>query len=362
MRVLVISSKYPSPEAPGYGVRVANHVRHMQEAHEIEVLLVASSKRPNTLRERAFKYSDLIARAALVRPGDFDLIHFHYATPSHAIATVLPWLRSRKPLVVTSHGGDLTTPPPSAPGRFLVEQMFRRAAAVIAVSGDVARACLEHRAKPEALHVIHMGCDLRVFRPRADREVLRGRLGITEAPTVLFVGDLIHTTGLDVLVEALHAVADRIAPSLVIVGSGALRSQYEALVNVRGLHERVRWLEPIRQPELAEWYAACDVVAFPARYEPFGSVTLEAMASGVPVVASGVGGVPEILESESNGLLVRPDDPKALGHALARVLTDRELSSRLRERALLDVVSHSQERQVARIVDLYEAIVTERAS
>lgn len=156
-------------------------------------------------------------------------------------------------------------------------------------------------------------------------------------PIVLFVGRLIYYKGVDVLVRAMKDVdAD-----LVLVGGGPLESELRALALSLGIADRVTFLAPVADAELAAWYRAADVFCLPsvARSEAYGLVQLESHASGTPVVSTDLPtGVPWVNRDGETGLVVPPGDVPALAAALNTLLTDDVLRARTgayaRERAL----------------------------
>ena len=127
-------------------------------------------------------------------------------------------------------------------------------------------------------------------------------------------------------VEALAALGDRDS-RLVVIGRGH-RATHEAHAARLGVAERIVWLGP--RPDVERWYAAADVAVLPTRYEPFGNVHLEALASGLPIVTSTEAGGSELIEDGVNGAVVDPRDAKALAVAVDRF---REMSAAGREAA-----------------------------
>jgi glycosyltransferase involved in cell wall biosynthesis len=154
-----------------------------------------------------------------------------------------------------------------------------------------------------------------VFAPR-DRSACRAALGIRAARLALFVGNLVPVKAVDVLLAAWGMLRDPDA-ALRIVGDGAERGRLEAMAaRLPG----VSFLGALGQPEVARWMAAADVLVLPSRSEGMPNVVVEALASGVPVVASGVGGIGELVADGANGKLVPPGDPAALAGALSSAL------------------------------------------
>jgi glycosyltransferase involved in cell wall biosynthesis len=169
--------------------------------------------------------------------------------------------------------------------------------------------------------VIPNGVDCRRFNLHVEAAELRTRLSLDEEFTLLFVGALTkwhRYKGLDVLLEATKAALERRRGlRLLVLGDGELRSEYQRIAARLGLSENVCFLGDISDAELPQYYAASDALVLPSKdhSEGFGLTILEACASGKPVIASNVGGIPSIVTHDYNGLLVQPNDPSSLAEA-----------------------------------------------
>ena len=199
-------------------------------------------------------------------------------------------------------------------------RIFRLQAArhVVAISRQ-GKAEIEQRfgTDPARVTVIYNGVDLERFHPdnRArHRKRVRDTLGVpAEAWTVLFVGSGFERKGLGPLIEAFASLADHNS-RLMIAGKGR-RPDYQRLVTGLGAADRVIWTGPRADVEVL--YAAADAVALPARYEPFGNVHLEALASGVPMLSSARAGGSEIVRQGGNGWVVAEPAPAEIARGLA---------------------------------------------
>jgi glycosyltransferase involved in cell wall biosynthesis len=155
---------------------------------------------------------------------------------------------------------------------------------------------------------------------------------LPERPQALFVGVLERYKNVDGLAQAWRIVAPRVPEArLSLVGSGTLRPLVEQLV--RDLPGQTAWQERLSQQEVSEALDESTLLVLPSRSEGMGRVIVEAFCRARPVVASRVGGIPDLIEDGVNGLLVEPGDTQALADALVRVLTDRELAEQLSARA-----------------------------
>jgi len=147
---------------------------------------------------------------------------------------------------------------------------------------------------------------------------------------LLFAGRLVRQKGCDLAIEALARLApDHPGLSLVIAGEGPEQAALNALASRHGLAERVTFLDAVRRDELLDLMAGSAMLLVPSRDEPFGLVALEAAHAGRPVVATTVGGLPEVVVPNETGLLVPPENPAALAAAVASLIADSGLAGRL---------------------------------
>lgn len=154
-----------------------------------------------------------------------------------------------------------------------------------------------------------------------------------ERPYILGIGRQVPQKGFDVLLRAFAQAArdPAFGHDLLLAGEGSERQNLEALIRELKLEGRAHLLGRAARPLAVSLFKGCSFFVLPSRHEPFGIVNLEAMAARKPVIASRVGGVPEIVKPEENGLLVPGDDAPALAQALARLAGDEELRTRLGE-------------------------------
>ncbi|MGH3048883.1 MAG: glycosyltransferase, partial [Gaiellaceae bacterium] len=167
---------------------------------------------------------------------------------------------------------------------------------------------------------------------------------------LLAVSRLTEQKGLDVAVRALASLPPDTA--LVVLGEGPERPALETLARDLGVAGRVRLRG--REPDVAAWLERASVLVHPARWEGFGLAVLEAMLAGLPVVASNVSSLPELVVDGETGLLVRPDDPAALALGVAKALEDSDrLGAAGRERARAEF---SVAKMADRTAELYRSL------
>ena len=270
-------------------------------------------------------------RLADALDGDhYDVVHAHWLVPNGwAAAGVVQ--RRRTPLVVTLHGSDLVLAERLRAVRRLARQTLSAAGAVTTVSDDLRRRVERLGATPGTTSTVHLGIDTAMFAPHPPDPAVRERLGGAAGDVlVLAVGRLIEVKGFRYLVEAVSRL-DRV--HLAVVGDGGLRTELEELA--KGIAAPVNLVGNLDHAVVSDALAAADVVVVPSIVTERGNVDglpttlLEALAAGRPVVASAVGGIPEVVTDGSNGLLVAPRDVDALAAALAELRDDAGLRDRL---------------------------------
>jgi len=252
----------------------------------------------------------------VLRQGRPDIVHTHlvHADVYGAVATIA----SRAVLVSTKHNDD-----PFRAGLFRHVERFlaRRAAKVICITSSLARFNVERVGLPlSKVTVIHYGLD-RLPDPWG----LPGGPDLPEdARILLAVSRLERQKGLDVAIEALARVrADHPRAVLLVLGHGSDAAELLALAARLGVADAVHL--PWRVGDVAEWLRRAELLVHPARWEGFGLALLEAMLAELPVVASEVSSIPEIVVDGETGLLVKPDDVSGLAAALNELLGNPEL-------------------------------------
>jgi glycosyltransferase involved in cell wall biosynthesis len=248
-----------------------------------------------------------------------DVVHFHTAR-AHALAPCLAGTGVRR--VVNRRMDYVPRGGPYA--RLLYNHAVD---AVIAISHGVRAALLEAGVRPERIRVVPSAVDLaRVTAPPEARTEQRRAWAVREdALLVVAIGALERRKGHDLLIEALARLGDRPPVRGVLVGEGSQRAALAALAARRGVSIGMPGFAAAVGPALA----AADVVVLASRAEGLGVAALEAMAAGRPVVATRVGGLAEVVENGRTGLLVPPEDPRALAEALASLRDDAARRQRL---------------------------------
>ena len=258
--------------------------------------------------------------------GDPDVVHVHWPMP-HALigAAVRRGSGGRTAMVCSYYSVELNWVKRRLPALLpFLRWTARTADAVTAISHSTAEAVRELTDAP--VHIVPYGAAQEDDMKPVERPALSG-----ESPVrLLFVGRLVERKGVEVLVRALSALSEHPEATLTVIGAGERAPLIERTARVHGISDRVRLLGTVSREELVENYATHDIFVLPAVFdakgdtEGLGVVLLEALRFERPIVASGIGGIPDIVRDGRTGTLVPPGDPDALAAALDSLIRDPE--------------------------------------
>jgi glycosyltransferase involved in cell wall biosynthesis len=351
MKIAVITRYFPSSAEPWQGRSAYQTLRVIGREAEVQVFF-PNAAYPRWLKPRSRSYDKLDASFS---PPDVKVSYHDYpALPlvsrpfngQMAARALLPHVRGfapdilfgcflypdayaalkiarslSVPVVAMGIGSDINRigDPISA---WHTRTVLRQADFVVTVSGDLRAKAVAMGASPEKARAILNGCDLSVFHPR-NRLEARRRLHIDpDAEAVVYIGRMDVRKGLRELVDAAASLhPQRPGLHVYLVGEGPDRPAIESAIQARNATGYIHAFHGCAADDVAVWMAAADLVTLPSYMEGCPNVVLEALACGRPVVATNVGGIPEIMKDEC-GRLVPPRDPAALAHALASVLDD----------------------------------------
>ena len=277
----------------------------------------------------------------------FDILHFH--EPFVPFLSPVFLRSSRTVNIATFHAFGGFSPSYEV-GKRLLGGYARRLHGRIAVSGAAKH--FINRFFPGDYRIIPNGVDLDRFVNAQPFEDLRdGTLNI------LFVGRLEERKGLMYLLRAYHRLRKRhVDARLIVVGDGPQRRQYRAYVATRRIRD-VEFVGRVSDDDKARYFASADIFAAPSTgQESFGIVLLEAMAAGVPIVASDIHGYKNVVQRSVDGLLVEPRNHRALAAGLYRLSQDRDLRQRLGEAGRVKAPDYSWDRVTERVVAYYREV------
>lgn len=287
-----------------------------------------------------------------------DLVHVHYAIPHAASAFLAKEMLKpqRLPTMTTLHGTDITLvgimPSYYEITRFSIE----KSDAVTAVSEFLRRETVREFRIERPIEVIHNFVDTDLFRPKASCAA-RDRLSPNGEKVLMHISNFRKVKNLPVLLQVFNEVQKHVPARLALVGDGPERESVERQAEDMGIIERVDFLGD--QEFVAELLPAADVFLLPSQHESFGLAALEAMACGVPVVGSRIGGLPEVIIHEETGYLCDPNDVPCMSAIVLGLLRNEDLRLKIGRAARARAEQEfKRDKVVARYVDAYQRLVS----
>jgi glycosyltransferase involved in cell wall biosynthesis len=263
-------------------------------------------------------YAASLAAATLKYRGRVDVVLGSWAYPDGYAAVVLAELLG-VPCVIKLHGSDINVLAQWSGPRRRMQWALPRADRVVAVSRSLATAAIALGVAAERVDLVPNGIDRSMFYPR-DRAEARRILGLPARRLLLYVGHLAQNKGAFDLIRAFGTLSHELADvQLVMVGDGEDAAECGRVARATSASDRIHLVGPVAHEEIPTWLAACDVLALPSWHEGTPNVILEALASGRSVVASDVGGIPDVVRGAPH-VLVPPRDTGALCRGLQQAL------------------------------------------
>jgi glycosyltransferase involved in cell wall biosynthesis len=290
-----------------------------------------------TMKQSAYVVAPLaIARGwwtarKVARRHRASVMHGHWVVPGGVTAALAA---PRLPLVISLHGSDVFVAERFAPARLAARAAFRRAGAVTACSADLAARAIRLGADSRKTTVVPYGVDTARFAPDPEsRREQRAALGVsTSMLLVAAAGRLVSKKGFEYLIDAIARTPDAV---LVLAGEGSLRGDLERRAATAGARERVRFLGVRTQDDVANLFAAADVIVAPSVKDDAGNVdglpnvVMEALASGTPLITTRAGGIGAVIEDGVTALVVPERDAAAIASAVRRIRSEPGLGAQM---------------------------------
>ena len=293
---------------------------------------------------------------AILKRERFDVVHFH-TSRAHSMA---PFARGFARALVVTRRMDYR------PNRVFAPYLYNRAVdGVVAISDGVADSLAAAGVDRSRVTVVHSGVDCDRFRPPTAQERIDARraLGISNGEfLVSAIGALEPRKGHLYLIQAIGALAatESVTVKCLIAGQGSINATLKRETWQVRSAERIKLLGRVDDPRELLW--ASDVFAMPSLKEGLGVAALEAMASGLPMIASDVGGLREVVEHDRTGILVPPENPAAIASAASRLMESAELRAQMGTAARARVAeNYSMEKMAAKTLALYRSSLEKNA-
>jgi len=243
------------------------------------------------------------------------------------------------------------------------KKLMKRSDALIAVSKYTVNELTDlYGIDKNKIHVIYNGVDIERFKPRPNRAELRQEFGLeTDHKVVLFVGRLYHRKGIDTLLRAVPPVLKEFSNVKFVISGTGFKQKEESLRNLAkelDIEDHVKFLGYVPDEKLPLLYSASDIFVLPAIYENFPFAILEAQSTGLPVISTKVGGIPEFLVDNQNGYVMEPRDPTQLTQRLLALLQDPKLAKTMGDRGRKLIEEKFDWRLITgQVIDLYHKLL-----
>jgi N-acetyl-alpha-D-glucosaminyl L-malate synthase BshA len=286
----------------------------------------------------------------VAREQELDLLHVHYAIP-HSISAYLAreMLRPERylPVITTLHGTDITLVGRDRSYLPITRFGIEQSDGVTAVSQYLSRATCETFGVCNITVIPNFinGSD---YARRPDARLVE-RFAPDGEKLIVHLSNFRPVKRAPDCVEIFARIADRVKANLIMVGDGPDRACVEWLVNKYGLSDRVHCVG--KQPRIVDYLSMADVLLLPSELESFGLAALEAMACEVPVIASRVGGLPEVIEDGVNGFMLEMGDVEAMARAALKILESGDLRAEMGRRARTSALDRFS---TEKIIPMYE--------
>jgi len=373
---IIKSYKYGGGEVVAYNLAISIAKR----GHDIHVFTTSATykdsveKNGNIAVHRYGTLAQILQRGIspnlILKPlkHEVDIIHVHIgSSPLELIAALLYTKLKKKPLVATYHG-DVIPSRKSIAYRSSV-WIYNAVVRKVLDSADIIISPSEYYINEsiflgkyyDKIVSIPNGINLEDFDIPYSKEECREKLGLpTDKKIILFLGVLHPKKGPDVLLKAMPRVLSKVPNTeLVIAGDGIMRRELEELSEKLGINDYVNFAGFIPENLKPLYYNSADVFCLPSimTSESFGIVNLEAMVCSVPVVASKIGGVPDVVKDRENGLLIPPKDPDALADAIIYLLENEDVRKKMGKNAREKVKNYSWERIAEMTEEVYKSLI-----
>lgn len=375
LKVCLASSWYPYADNPYFCIFVHEFAKRIHHAgarvfvfstiHSVADKEVDNNEGIQVLRvrlNRFFILPNFLKLLSFFKTfREADIVHVHAINLFGSISTLFAKFM-RKPVVVTLHRADVL-PSNSLILNFLRTIALKTVDITIAVSNATRNLALSCGAPSNKVVVTYNAVDGSIFTPRS-KTVCRSKLAISQnSKVILSVGNLISRKGFNYLILALLTILSSVPHAiLIIIGDGPQRNELIRLVKNVKLEDKVIFTGRIATNELSTYYGAADVFVLPSLHEGHAMVLLEAMASGLPVVATRVGGNIETVMHGKNGYLVQPKSVNQLAKAITKILSDESRLHRFgSQSSRIYRDKFSEEQQIHKITRIYSTITCRNA-
>lgn len=355
-------------ERRGHDVHLLARIPHWYKSTAVDIKRVKTCLVPtytfergrlNKLRHIEFLLKGINSLRHLMRHNEFDIVHWHGLWSDNTLAAFAR-LNSRAKLVFTNHSSKFLEMLSSKLKRDILKTVLTKPDACIAPSKELADKYGLIFSNIKTLFISN-GVDLERFGRGWDGLQARQTLGLPkEGLIVACPRRLCHKNGIHHLLSAIPHIPEGQRPLFVIAGNGPMADELTAQAESLGITNHLRFLGAVPYNEMPVLYAASDLVVIPSLMEATSLAALEAMASGLPIIASAVGGLKDILEHSDAGLLVPPANPHLLAQAIVSLIKDPVNRERMSVSAKRLALKYSWDEVAHQTEDIYKSLLSFR--
>lgn len=378
-KICLVTSSFPRHEADYAGNFIDGFLRVLSDRYEIHVVYPSNEEERRIESEPFFRHpipypfktypmsqvhgteyikaiglcrNILTQIKTVIREHDISLIHAYWAIPSGFLAALT---RGKIPLIMTLPGSDIKIFSRRTLFKYPVKYTLKKSTRIIAVSNDLKEAAIKLGTDEGKISVIPTGVDMEKFKPM-DKQALRSELGLPDGFLMLAAGSLLRVKRVDRLIKICQKLNHDSECNLIITSDGPERENLNSLIKSLKV-KNVRFTGEIPDKDVPRYMAAADVLVLASESEGLPTCVQEAMACGIPVVTSDVGGLPEIVHDGFNGYLTHSENE--MEERLRLLMASPELVVTLGANALefarqnlsLDMVTKKTEEVYASVLD-----------
>jgi glycosyltransferase involved in cell wall biosynthesis len=379
---LVNTPEYIKKYAHG-GTEIAAYnlaINMAKRGHEIDVFTTSIDSRESTeiypnMRVHRHPTSLKIASAnpsikLIYKPlsYDLDIVHAHSPIPYSDLPALLYAKRKKIPLILTyqfdgqeTGGSFIRNTGVGVYNKFFINRVMEGAEVIIATTQSYANESPYLKKYKDKIVVIPNGINVDEVTTPSNQVESRKKLGLPDdIPIILFFGSLVQYKGPDILLRAFKQLNDEFPTAeLIFAGRGPMFHELSDLSRELGVEKHVRFAGFVDDDLKPLYYKSADIFCLPSTTmaESFGIVNLEAMAAGIPIVASNLGGIPDIVQDGINGLLAEPGDFESLADALRSLMLNRDMRQKLGDTGRKLVNNYSWDEITKKTENLYRSIL-----
>ncbi|MBW1973302.1 MAG: hypothetical protein DRP55_08035 [Spirochaetes bacterium] len=393
MKIGVLSTSYPRYKTDSSGIFVYRLCKEIAKYHHVEVLAPADDKKRKNKKNEIFvhyfdyffirkwqklAYGNGIVENIKSNPFLILLLPFfmtsffiaatHFAKRSdllHAnwiisgIIAILSRIFHKKPVLVTLRGTDMAFSKISL-FRYIFKFFLKKADMITTVSDELKKEVLSLGIPKEKVLLVPNGVDIEPLVSEKEKETLRKKFSLPlKIPIILFVGRLIKSKGVEILLSIIEdKEIKNQKSSFIFLGKGELEELIEQKAQKIGIENKIILVGHKEHKEVISWIDLSDIIVLPSFSEGRPNIILEAMSRAKPVVATRVGGIPELIDDNITGILVSPKNSKAFLEAIKRLLKDERLRKSMGKaaRVKIEKLGLSWDETAKKMIEIYQRL------